>query len=173
MPTEKKTKIIESLQEQFAKSSAGVLTDYRGLTMAELTALRRKLREAGVEYRVVKNTLAQFAARNAGMEDLPGVITGPVGIAFGYAEMNVPAKVLAEYIKASKSTLAIKSGFMGDSVLTAKEVEQLATLPSREVLISQVMAGMQSPLVGLVSVLAGPVRGLMGVLQARIEQMEG
>jgi large subunit ribosomal protein L10 len=96
-----------------------------------------------------------------------------VGIAFGYDEMNIPAKALADYIKATKSTLVIKSGFMGDRVLNAKEVEKLATLPSREVLISQVMAGMQSPLYGLVSVLAGPVRGLMGVLQARIEQMEG
>jgi len=81
--------------------------------------------------------------------------------------------VLTEYIRTTKSILGIKGGFLEDRVLTAKEVETLARLPSREVLIAQVMAAMQSPIYGLVNVLAGPLRGMMGVLQARIKQLEG
>jgi large subunit ribosomal protein L10 len=173
MATEKKQKIVESLRETFSRCSVSILTDYRGLTTAELNDLRRKLREANIEYRVVKNSLAQFAVRSAGMEELADSFTGPVAVAFGYGEITQPAKVLADYIRANKSVLAIKGGFLEDKVLGPKDVESLANLPSREVLIGQVLAGMQSPVYGLVNVLAGPVRGIMGVLQARIKQLEG
>lgn len=173
MAREKKAKIIDSLQEVFAKSQVGVLTDYRGLSTAQLSDLRRKLRESGVEYKVVKNTLAQIAAERAGMSELASSFEGPIGVALGYGEISVPARVLAEYIRASKSTLNIRGGFLGDGLLTSREVETLATLPSREVLISKVMAGIQSPIVGLIGVLAAPLRGVMGVLQARIQQLEG
>jgi large subunit ribosomal protein L10 len=173
MATEKKVQIVESLQEVFSKCNVGILTDYRGLKTAEINDLRRKLREAGIEYRVVKNTLAQFAAKKAGMEELAGSFEGPVAIAFGYGEIPEPAKVLTEYIRTSKSTMNIKGGFLSNRLLTSRDVETLATLPTREVLISQVMAGIQSPIVALVNVLAAPVRGIMGVLQARIQQLEG
>jgi large subunit ribosomal protein L10 len=173
MPREKKVQIVESLQEIFSKCNIGVLTDYRGLSTAEINDLRRKLRESGIDYKVVKNTLAQFAAKRVGMNELAGSFEGPVAIAFGYGEIPEPARVLAEYIRTSKSTLSIKGGFLGDRLLTSGDVETLATLPARDVLISQVMAGIQSPIVALVSVLAAPVRGMMGVLQARIQQLEG
>jgi large subunit ribosomal protein L10 len=173
MPTEKKIQMVESLQEVFTKCTVGILTDYRGLTTAELTNLRRRLREAGIEYRVVKNSLAQFAAKQAGKEELASSFEGPVAVALGYGEIQAAAKSLDDYIRTTKSILSIKAGFMEGRVLSAGEVETLAKLPSREVLISQVMAGMQSPITGLVNVLAGPIRGLMGVLQARIQQMEG
>ena len=173
MATEKKVQIVEKLQETFSRCNIGILTDYRGLTTAELTGLRRKLRESGIEYKVVKNSLAQFAARSVGMNEVAGSFEGPVAIAFGYGEITESAKMLADFIRTSKSTLSIKGGFFGDRLLTARDVETLATLPTREVLISQVMAGIQSPVVALVSVLAAPIRGVMGVLQARIQQLEG
>ncbi len=173
MSREKKAQIVDSLYEIFYKCSTGILTDYRGLSTAEMNNLRRKLRASGIDYKVVKNTLAQFAARRAGIDELAGSLEGPVAIAFGYGEITEPARVLADYIRTSKSTLSIKGGFLGDRLLTSGDVETLATLPSREVLISRVMAGMQSPIVALVSVLAGPIRGVMGVLQARIQQLEG
>jgi large subunit ribosomal protein L10 len=173
MLREKKAKIVDGLQEIFSKCSTGVLTDYRGLSTAEINDLRRKLRASGIEYKVVKNTLAQLAARRAGMDELAASFKGPVAIAFGYGEITELARVLAEYIRSSKSTLSINGGFLGDRLLTSSDVETLATLPTREVLISQVIAGIQSPIVALVSVLAGPIRGFMGVLQARIQQMEG
>jgi large subunit ribosomal protein L10 len=173
MATEKKAKIVESLQETFSRSRAGVLTDYRGLTTADMNELRRKFREAGIEYRVVKNSLAQLALKQVGMGDLAGTLTGPMAIAFDFSDSPVVAKVLADYLRVSKSILGIKGGFLADRVLSPKEVETLAKLPPKSVLIAQVMAGMQSPIYGLVNVLAGPIRGVMGVLQARIKQLEG
>ncbi len=173
MAREKKAEVIDHLQELFSKCNVGVLTDYRGLTTAEISLLRRKLRESGIDYKVVKNTLAQFAVKKAGMEEVEELFVGPVAVAFGYGELSEPAKVLADYIRTTKSIMSIKGGFLGNRVLTAKEVESLSILPSREVLISQIIAGIQSPIMGLVSVLAGPIRGVMGVLQARIQQLEG
>ena len=173
MPTEKKAQIIDRLQEILSKCSTGILTDYRGLSTTEINDLRRKLRASGIDYKVVKNTLAQFAAKRAGMNELAGSFEGPVAIAFGYGEITEPARVLADHIRTSKSTLSIKGGFLGDRLLTPGDVETLSTLPAREVLISQVMAGIQSPIVALVSVLAAPISGVVGVLQARIQQLEG
>jgi large subunit ribosomal protein L10 len=173
MPTENKVQIVESLYETFSRCRIGILTDYRGLKTSELTAMRRRLRELGIEYRVVKNSLAQFAARKAGMDELVGSFEGPVAIAFGYGEIPEAAKALAEYIRTTKSALSIKGGFLEDGVLSPRDVDALATLPPREVLISQVIAGIQSPIAGLVNVLSAPIRGVMGVLQARIQQLEG
>ena len=173
MAQEKKTQIIDELQEQLSKCRVGILTDYRGLTTAEITGLRRQLREASITYRVVKNTLARLAAERSGRKDLADLFDGPVAIAFGYDDIVEPAKVLANYIRTAKSTLSIKSGFLSDSLLTSEDLKTLATLPSREVLIAKLLSAMQSPIVMLMSVLSSPMRGFMGVLQARIEQLEG
>lgn len=169
---EKKARIIESLQEAFSKSRIGILTDYRGLSAQEIFALRRGLRESGIEYKVVKNTLARFAAERAGKEQLISSFEGPIAIAFGYGDIIVPAKALTNYIDTSKASLSIKGGFLGDRLLTAEDVKTLATLPSREVLLGKVLCGMQIPIYTLVSCLTTPIRGIIGVLQARIQQME-
>jgi len=173
MATEKKVKIVESLQETFSRCNIGILTDYRGLKTSEINDLRRKLREANVEYKVVKNSLAQIAAKNAGMEQVVGSLEGPMAVAFGHGDVTQAVKALSDYIRATKSILSIKGGFLPDRVLSVKDLETLARLPSRDVLISKVISGMQSPIYGLVNVLAGPIRGIMGVLQARIKQLEG
>ena len=168
----KKGSIIDRLQETFSECNIGILTDYRGLSTSEMTELRNKLRESGIEYRVVKNTMARFAAERAGNEELAGLFEGPVAIAFGYDEMTEPAKVLADYIRASKSSLSIKGGFSGDKIFTSRDVMTLSTLPSREILIAKIIGGMQSPIYALVNCLTNPVRGVIGVLQARIQQLE-
>jgi large subunit ribosomal protein L10 len=173
MATETKVKIVASLQDALSRCRLGVLTDYRGLTTTELNDLRRKLRESGIEYRVVKNSLARLAAQQVGLDDLANSFEGPVAVAFDYTESLVAAKVLADYIRTNKSILNVKGGFLGEKMLSPAEMDTLAKLPSRQVLISQVMAGIQSPIYGLVNVLAGPIRGVMGVLQARINQLEG
>ena len=173
MSREKKTQIIDSLRETFSRCSIGVLTDYRGLSASEMTILRRKLRELGIEYRVVKNTLARFAAERASRADLVSSFQGPVAIAFGYGDIVEPAKTLADYIRASKSSLTIKGGFLSDRLLTSGEVSALSTLPSREILLAKVLGGMQSPIAALVNCLAAPLAGMARVLQARIKQLEG
>ena len=108
MPTEKKEKIVAGLQGIFAKATVGVMTDYRGLTTAEINDLRHRLRGAGVEYHVVKNSLAQLAARNAGLEQVAAAIKDPTAMAFGYGEAQVVAKVLTEFIRSTKSNMKIK-----------------------------------------------------------------
>jgi len=170
---EKKAQLIDSLQEVISRCSVGVLTDYRGLTAAEMTELRRQLREAGVEYRVVKNTLARFAAERAGKDELVSFFEGPVAIAFGYGDITEPAKALAAYGQASKVEISIKGGFLPDRLLSSEDVETLSRLPSREVLLAKVVGGIQSPISALVSRLSAPMTGLVGVLQSRIKQLEG
>lgn len=173
MPTEKKEKAVKSLEQVFAKASIGVVTDYRGLKTPELNELRRKLKESGSEYKVVKNSLAQIAAKNTGLEHLENSFKGPVGVAFGYGEATKTAKTIADYLRLSKSSLKIEWGFLKDRLLNAKDVDTLAKLPSREVLLARVVGGMQGPIYGIVNVLAAPLRGLAQVLQARVKQLEG
>ncbi|MFC2001689.1 50S ribosomal protein L10 [Chloroflexota bacterium] len=172
MPREKKAQIIDGLEEVFSKCNIGILTDYRGLTASEINDLRRKLGESGVGYRVVKNTLARFAAARIGRNDLAGLFEGPVAIALGYGDLVEPAKALANYINTSKLELNISGGFLADRLLTLEDVTTLAKLPPTEILLARVLAGMQSPIVALVSLLVSPLRGVMGVLQARIKQLE-
>jgi len=173
MSREKKTQTIERLREVFSKCSIGILTDYRGLTTPEITGLRRRLRESAIEYKVVKNTLARFAAERAGKDELVSLFEGPIAIAFGYGDIIESARILADYIRTSKASLGIKGGFIGDRLLTSEDVMTLSTLPSREILLAKVLGGMQTPISALVSQLTTPIRGIIGVLQARIQQLEG
>ena len=173
MPTKKKAEIIDKLREVFSKSTVGILTDYRGLPTAEMVTLRRKIREAGAEYKVVKNTLARLAAAKAGKEYISNALDGPMAIAFGYGDVVAPARALASYISDSKSNLAIKGGFIGDSLLTPKDVNMLATLPSKEIIVARVIRQIKSPLAVLVGSISSPIRGFIGILQARMKQLEG
>ena len=173
MRREKKTQIIERLQEEISGCSIGILTDYRGLSNAEITALRRRIQESNGAYKVVKNTLVRFAAERADRPDLVGAFEGPVGIAFGYGGITEVSRALASYIRTAGAAVSVKSGFLPDRLLTMAEVMSIADLPSREVLLARVIGGMQSPIRGLVNCLASPLRGLAGVLQARIQQLEG
>ncbi len=173
MHRENKAQVIDQLTEVFTTSSHAILTDYRGLTAGEINGLRRQLNQVNIEYKVVKNTLARFAAEKAGRDDLTSSFQGPLAIAFGEGNITESAKALSEFIRTSKSTLSLKGGFLGSRLLSVADIEKLASLPPRDILISQLLGGMKSPITNLVSVLASPVRGMMGVLQARITQLEG
>ena len=173
MPTEKKARVIDNLEQVFSRCSVGILTDYRGLSTVEMTGLRRRLRGLGIDYKVVKNTLARIAAQRAGRAELAGSFDGPLAIVFGYGNISEPARALADYIKTTKSAMSIRGGFLPGRLLTSDDVITLSTLPSMEVLIGRVLAGMQKPIVALVSYLNSPMQGMVGVLQARIKQLEG
>jgi len=173
MPTEKKQKIITSLEQTFAQSNSGIMTDYRGLKTSDIVALRRKLRENGVEFHVVKNNLARIAAKNKGKDQIGSIFEGTLAIAFVKGDVSKAAKILTEHIVTSKLTMAIKGGYMGNKLLTPKEVAIIATLPSREVLLARVMAGAQGPLYAIMSQVNAPLRGFMTVLQQRMKQLEG
>ncbi|MFC2006593.1 50S ribosomal protein L10 [Chloroflexota bacterium] len=172
MSKEKKAQVIDKLHESFVKCRIGILTDYRGLTTSEMMTIRSKLRETGIQYKVVKNTLARFAAERDGRDDLAKLFVGPVAIAFGYGDMAVPAKILIEYIQSSKASLAIKGGFLSNRILNSEDITILSTLPAREILVANVLGRMKSPVTALVGCLTTPLRGFLVVLQARIKQLE-
>jgi large subunit ribosomal protein L10 len=173
MPTEKKIKTVETLQAIFAQSESGIFTDYRGLKTSEVVAVRRKLKDTKAEYKVVKNTLARIAAKNTGKDKLPEGLNGPMAIAFVHDDISRTAKVLTEHIATAKIAMKIKGGFLGNKLLTPKEVATLASLPTKEVLLSRVIGGFQSPLYAFMGQLNAPLRGLLTILQARAKQLEG
>ncbi len=137
--------------------------DYRGLTFAEATELRRRLRKVDADLKVVKNTLGKIAAENAGVEGLSELLQGPTAIAYVHGDPVRVAKTIQDFIKEKKKA-AIRGGKLQRSLLTATDIEALAALPSREQLIAQVVGAIASPLYGLANVLAGPIRGLVVVL---------
>jgi large subunit ribosomal protein L10 len=168
---EKKQQLVKSYAEEFSRSQAVFLTDYRGLPVAELNRLRNKMREAGSGYHVVKNRLVKLALREAGLPVPEELLQGPTAIGFCYEDAVTPAKVLTEYTKESK-VLTIKGGILGERVIDVQAISSLADLPPRDVLLAQVLSGVQSPIAGLVNVLSGTLRSLVTVLKARADQLE-
>ncbi|SMD16397.1 50S ribosomal protein L10 [Sporomusa malonica] len=171
--TQEKQQSVAELKEKLSATKGAVLTNYRGLTVAQDTKLRRKLREAGVEYRVFKNTLTRIAAKEAGIEGLDSYLEGPTAIAMSYSDPVAPAKVISEFVKENKlQALEVKAGLVEGKVIDASGVKALASLPAREVLIAQVLAGMQAPIAGFVNVLSGTMRNLVYALDAVRQQKE-
>ena len=172
MAKEKKSEIIRNLEELLTRSSVTIITEYRGLDAAEMMRLRRRLREQGMEFKVVKNTLVRFAAQNAGKSGLEEMLQGPTAIAFGYGEITDGAKVLSDYIRTTKSVLRIKGGLLPEGAITAQQISRLASLPPRDAIIAQAVGSLKFPLVALLRVLNGNMVGLVGVLRARASQLE-
>lgn len=179
MPTEEKKLKIAAMTAKLERSQATVLTGYQseglreGLNMSEITGLRRQLQEVGADYHVVKNTLFKLALEQADQpipEDA-SLLTGPTAVAFCYAEVVEPFKRLVDFARATP-LFAIKGGFLQGRILAPEDVVSVSNLPPREVLIAQVVGGIQAPISGLVNVLAGNMRGLVNVLEARRKQLE-
>lgn len=147
-----KKAVVSALVERLKEAQAGVIADYRGLTVAQDTELRRKLREAGVDYTIVKNTLTRFAANEVGLSDLDPVLHGPSALATSTTDVVAPAKVLVEFAKENEQ-LEIKAGFVDGKVIDAAEVKVYASIPSKEVLISKMLGSLQAPIGNLVRTL--------------------
>ncbi|NLJ73413.1 MAG: 50S ribosomal protein L10 [Firmicutes bacterium] len=171
MARPEKVAMVQEIQERLAKSQGAVLTDYRGLNAAEVTELRKRLRDAGVEYKVLKNTLTILAAQELELDGLIPLLEGPTAIAFGYDDPVAPAKIISEFAKTNKN-LEVKGGLLEGNILDPAGVQDLAELPSREVLLSMVARGMQGPIAGLVNVLQGNIRNLVYALDAVRQQKE-
>jgi large subunit ribosomal protein L10 len=169
---EQKAEQVDEIAERLKKAKVAVLTDYRGLTVSQLQDLRTRLRGGAVEYRVVKNTLARRAAEAAGVPSLQSELKGPVAIAFGYDDLGVPAKLINEFVRATRLKLEIVGGLVEGRVFSPDQVKQLADLPSREALIAQLLGTLQSPVSQLVGIMQTPVQQLIGVLNAYKEKVE-
>lgn len=149
---EGKKQIVADLVEKFKNSPAVVVVDYRGVSVAQITKLRKELREAGVEYRVVKNTLLTIAAKEAGMEDITTTFKGVTAVAFAKDDVVAPAKIIGKFIKDNK-VMEMKGGILEGKVIDAEAVVALGELPSKEVLLAQVASCFQAPIQRLAYVL--------------------
>lgn len=173
MTTKKKPQLVDQLAELLSRSKFVIATDYRGLTVAEMSELRHQLRNIGTEYHVVKNRLAKLAAENAGKQELSQLLTGPTALAFGHEDIPQLAKALADYIRISKTTLTLKGGLIDSQLIGSEEVKSLAILPSIEVMRAKLLGMLLGPIFSLQNVLSANLRGLNSVLNARIQQLGG
>lgn len=171
MVREEKVRAVEELAELLSRSNLVVLTDYRGLPVSDMVSLRKRLREQGVEFRVVKNTLTSFAAEKSGKLRLKEALVGPTAAAFSSGDESAAARALIDFERTSR-TFKVKGALLGQRLLNPEDVSALAALPPRPVLLSQAVAGLQSPVSGLVGVLSGLLGGLVGTLDARRRQLE-
>lgn len=166
---EQKKQIVAELVEKLQNSVTGVVVDYKGISVADDTKLRKELREAGVDYAVVKNTLLRLATAQTGLEGLDPVLEGTTALAVSNSDYTAAARILSEY--ASKNdNFKIKAGFVEGDVLDAQGVDALAKLPSREVLIAQTLGGLNAPITGFVGVLNANLRNLVYALNAIAEK---
>ncbi len=145
---EQKKQVVAGIAEQLKGAVAGVLVNYSGITVEDDTKLRRELREAGVQYGVIKNTLLKRAIDDAGLGALDSVLEGTTALATSKEDYSAAARILCKYAKDSK-TFEVKSGFADGKVLSVDEVNDLAKLPSREVLIAMVLGAMNATITGL------------------------
>lgn len=158
---QEKQALVEALAQKLSSSAAGVLVEYKGISVEDDTILRRKLRAAGVDYSVVKNTMLSRAAEKAGLEGLNDVLKGTTALAVSAEDPVAAAKILCEQAKADEN-FKVKAGFLDGAVIDIARVNELAKLPSKEGLISM-----------LLSVLNGPIRGLAVALNAIAEKEGG
>ena len=168
MPSEKilnqKKAFVEDLTNRLKNSCTGILVNYKGINVSADTMLRKELREAGVDYTVIKNTLLLRAAEKAGLESLSSVLEGTTALATS-SEYVVAAKILCEFSEKNK-TFEIKNGFVEGKVINSKEVKNLAKLPSKKDLVAQVLYGLNAPIKGLATVLSGTIKSLVVALNA-------
>lgn len=172
MPTTKKAQDVTTLEKRIAESTIAIATDYSGMSVTDMTDLRRALRGQGVDFRVVKNTLTYIAADTAGKPQIKEIVQGPTGMAFGYGEVVDPAKALTDFIRDRRSALKVRGAVMGDRTLTPDEVEALGKLPPKDVLIARLAGQLQGGIAGLLYVLSAPITGLAIVLKRHTEALE-
>lgn len=174
--TSAKQAVVAQLREQLESAKGVVLTSYKGLTVAQDTELRRELREAGVSYHVVKNTMLRIAAKEAGIEGIEEHLEGTTAFAFSTEDAVAPAKVICGFIKKNKledaEVLTVKVGMVEGKVIGVDEVKALAALPSREELIAKLLGSMNAPISNTVNVLQGVIRNAVYVLDAIRSQKE-
>ncbi len=173
MPTQEKIDRVDALTDKLERSTIAVTADYTGISVNEMVELRRRLRAAGADFTVVKNNLMLLAADGARRPQVKNIVRGPTAVAFGYDDPLEVAKVLVDYVRVTRSVLAVRGAVMGDGpMLSADDVNRLAALPPKPQLVAALMGQLQAPLQRLLGVLNGTLQNFGGLLQARIRQLE-
>jgi large subunit ribosomal protein L10 len=166
MPTDTKREAVTELAELLRTSSAMAVTDYRGLKVSEMQAVRRTLRDNGVRLTVAKNRLLKIAADEAQRPELKPMLTGPTALATVDGDEAAMAKALTDALRPYARVVTVRGGMLGERAIDAGQLTRLATLPPREVLLAKLAGGMAAPMTGMAAVLAANIRNLVGVLSA-------
>jgi len=170
---ERKQQVVAELHEKLQRAKAVFLADFRGMNVGKATALRNELRKSAVEYKVVKNTLLELASRETDKESLSPHYVGPTAVALSYDDPVAAAKVLSRFAKEQQATFKLKAGVLSGKVISVADIQALADLPSREVLLAQLLATMQAPTTNFVGVLAAVPGSFVRLLNAIKTQKEG
>jgi len=170
MPTDKAVAEVEELKVVLSEAKLIISTDYRGLNVTEISALRRAIRESGGTYRVAKNTLVKIASDEIGRPEISEIVVGPTGFVLSTDDPVGPARALMTHIQTNRLDIVVNGAYLEGILVDADRVKYLSNLPSREELIGKVLGQMNAPIANLVGVLSGTLRGLMTVLQAHIDQ---
>ena len=165
MNRELKEQTVSELREKFQRAKVAILTDYCGLNVDEMNRLRTDLRDEAVEYRVVKNTIVKLAAKSTELELLDGYFNGPTAVALSYNDQMSPAKILTKFVK-NNPKLEIKAGVLQGKVIGPDDIKQMAEIPSREVLLAQMLSALTSGQAGLLGVFQGILSRLIHVLES-------
>ncbi len=173
MPTARKEAEVAELQELVSRATISISTQYRGMSVAEMTALRRRLREAGVEVRVVKNTLLKLAAERAGLPKIAELGMGPTAIIFGTGDVTKSAKSVQDYIRTARTSLTVQSAYMDGEIMAAAALGDIASLPSKEQLLVNFMGGLRSPIATFAGLMSGTIQKFAGLIDSRAKQLEG
>lgn len=174
MPTAAKQTTINELVQALDESQCAIVTDYRGLTVEQITKLRKRLRPLGAQYQVVKNTLLKIAMSQREVPEIGDMLEGPSAVVFVQGDPVESAKVLAAFIKELRKDLpAIKGGYLGNRVMNAADIANLATLPSREQILANLLGTLQSPASNVVSVLGAVLSNLVGTVEAYSQKAQG
>jgi large subunit ribosomal protein L10 len=173
MATPRKEAAVSELKELTERATIVIAAEYRGLTVKEMTSLRRALRDAGVEARVVKNRLFQRAAQEAGVPDAAGVVEGPTMLIFGYGDVVAPSKAIADYVRTARNAFAPKKAYMDGAIVAGSVVTELATLPSREELIGKLAGAFISPMQTFANLINDSMQSFARLIDARASQLEG
>ena len=169
---EAKAPIIDELADKLGRSSIAIVTDYRGLRVADLQVLRRRLREVSVEYQVAKNTLTRFAAERVNKTAIGEDLEGPTAIAFGYDDPAAAARVMQDYLRTSR-VLRVKGALLGERRLSPEQLEGLAALPPLPQLQARLVGTVQGPMASLVGTINGLLSQIAYVVDQRVQQLGG
>jgi len=167
VPNAEKIKTVEELNQALGKAKSAILANYQGIDAVELTALRAHMKKSSVEFRVIKNTLAREAAKNTDFEAMGDSLKGPISLSLSYEDPVAPARALKEFVKTGpKKEPEVIGGVVGGKVIQPDQVKALADLPSKEVLLSQMLSVMQGPTTNFAGVFSSMLQKLVGTLDA-------
>lgn len=173
MPVVDKSERIAELRDRLSRAKVALVTDHRGLTVAQLGELRAQMRAIQAEVKVAKNTLARRAVREAGHDGvLDPVLEGPTMLIFGYDDISRPSRVLNEYVRTSRLRIDLRGALVEGRFFDGEQARQLTDMPSRETLIAQLLGTLQSPIAQLVGTIQAPIQNLVGLLEAYKNKLE-